>query len=179
MFSLVSIQVPRRAALLSALFLIPTTIHAQDHTSHAGHPAMAASGDTAFKSMKERGAKVMGVDQNSSLHHFDDLANGGRIVLERDTTDRAGVTAIRAHMREIAAEFAKGDFSAPSAVHATNVPGTATMKANAARIRYEAVDLPGGAEVRITTSDAASTRAVHRFLAYQRKEHRAPGVSMP
>ncbi|MDB4905293.1 MAG: hypothetical protein JWO05_77 [Gemmatimonadetes bacterium] len=179
MFTYASIDAPRRAMLLAALLIIPTTIHAQDHTTHAGHAAMAAAGDTAFKGMKERGAKVMGVDQESSLHHFDDLANGGRIALERDTTDSAGITAIRAHMREIAAQFASGDFSAPSAVHATNVPGTATMKANAARIRYEARDLPGGAEVRITTSDAASTRAVHRFLAYQRKEHRAPGVSMP
>jgi hypothetical protein len=42
-------------------------------------------------------------------------------------------------------------------------------------IAYRAVDRPRGAEVRITTTDAAAVRAVHAFLAFQRMDHRAAG----
>ena len=40
---------------------------------------------------------------------------------------------------------------------------------NALAFRYE--DLPGGGRVRITTSDANATNAVHEFLRYQIREH--------
>jgi len=54
--------------------------------------------------MQSRGAHVMGVDQYTSAHVFEDLPDGGRVVLERDdAADTAAIVAIRGHMREIAA----------------------------------------------------------------------------
>jgi hypothetical protein len=126
--------------------------------------------------VQERGATVMGVDQYSSAHVFEDLPDGGRIVLERgDSADSAGIATIRAHMRQIAADFAAGDFSKPFAVHAMVVPGTRTMAERRDRITYEATDRPQGAEVRILTADANAIAAVHEFLAFQRSDHRAAG----
>lgn len=118
----------------------------------------------------------MGVDQYTSTHVFESLPEGGRIILERPTeTDSADIATIRAHMRQIAGAFARGDFSAPGLVHAQQVPGTAVMVARAATLRYEAIDRPRGAEVRITTTDPVSLAAVHEFLAFQRADHRAAG----
>jgi hypothetical protein len=143
----------------------------------AGAPGVALSQashehDSAFKSLQRRGARVMGVDQYTSMHQFEALADGGRIELQRDVEDSAGVEAIRDHLRTIARQFAAGDFSASATIHAREVPGTAAIRARRASIRYAFRPLPRGGEVRITTRDAAALRAVHEFLAFQRADHR-------
>lgn len=134
-----------------------------------------ASPDTAFAELQARGAEAMGVDQYTSTHVFESLPDGGRIVLQRDSSDAVGTATIRAHMHDIAARFAAGDFSIPGMVHAQAVPGTDVMTVRMAFIRYVADTLPRGAQVRITTTDSAAVAAVHAFLAFQRMDHRAGG----
>ena len=69
--------------------------------------------DTGFAAMQARGQVVMGVDQYASAHVFEDLGDGGRIVLDADSaSDTAGIAAIRHHMRDIATAFRAGDFEA-------------------------------------------------------------------
>ena len=130
------------------------------------------AGDTAFKSMQSRGRMAMGVDQYTSTHRFEDLPDGGRIELQRNRPDSAGVEAIREHLRAIAQAFAKGDFAAPALVHAGEVPGAHTMAEKHRAIRYQYRALPLGGEVRITTGDAEALQAIHTFLEFQRREHR-------
>jgi len=126
--------------------------------------------------MQSRGAHVMGVDQYTSAHVFEDLPDGGRVVLERDdATDTAAIAKIRGHMRDIEAAFRAGDFTKPFEVHAQTVPGTAIMAARRGAIQYEAIDRPRGGEVRMRTSDATVVRAIHEFLAFQREQHHAAG----
>jgi len=151
-----------------AMLLLPIALHGQKSppTSH----------DTAFHSMQERGRTAMGVDQYTSTHHFDALPDGGRIELQRDVDDSAGVARIRAHMREIALAFKSGDFSTPAMVHMREVPGAKVMAARRAFITYEPRDLPRGAELYIRTSDAEARRAIHEFIAFQRGEHHATGM---
>ncbi len=131
------------------------------------------SADSAFAALQERGATAMGVDQYTSSHVFESLPAGGRIILQRDSVDSAGTATIRAHMLDIAARFSAGDFSIPGMVHAMEVPGTAVMSARRASIRYVADTLPRGAQVRILTTDPAALAAVHSFLEFQRRDHRA------
>jgi hypothetical protein len=126
--------------------------------------------------MQQRGRTVMGVDQYTSPHVFEDLADGGRIVLERsDPSDSVGIALIRDHMRSIAAAFRAGDFNKPFKVHAQTVPGTAVMAARRHLISYEVFDRPWGGEVRIRTADPAALAAIHEFLAFQRTAHHAAG----
>jgi hypothetical protein len=138
------------------------------------HDAAAGGGDTAFTAMQERGRTAMGVDQYTSSHVFEPLPDGGRIVLQRDSADAAGTAAIRAHMRDIAAAFARGDFAVPGFVHAQEVPGTAALAEARGAVTFTADTLPRGGQVRIRTADSALVRAVHEFLAFQRREHHAP-----
>lgn len=129
--------------------------------------------------MQARGEHVMGVDQYTSAHVFEDLPDGGRVVLERaDSADTAAIRTIRAHMRDIAGAFRAGDFTKPFAVHAQTVPGTAVMTAHRTAIRYEAIDRPRGGEVRISSADPAAVAAIHEFLAFQRGAHHAAGHEM-
>jgi hypothetical protein len=129
----------------------------------------------SFADMQERGRQVMGVDQYASAHVFEDLPDGGRIVLDaKDPSDTAAITAIRRHMREIETAFRAGDFAKPFQVHAMPVPGTDVMRSLHASIRYEAIDRPQGGEVRIRSPQPGAIAAIHQFLAFQRGAHHAP-----
>ena len=140
---------------------------------HAGSLGTASS-DSTFAEVQSRGHLAMGVDQYTSLHKFEPLPDGGSIALQRDTTDTAGVTQIRAHMRQIAGAFGRGDFTLPGFVHAREVPGTDEMRARRSAIRYMADTVPGGGIVRLRSADSIAIRAIHEFLAFQRHDHRTP-----
>jgi hypothetical protein len=137
-------------------------------------PGMMQStrGDSALGAIQERGKQAMGVDQYTSTHRFDVQSDGGRIELQRDVDDTAGVAAIRRHLQEIATAFTAGNFSIPEFVHVQNVPGTTVMAAKRDVITYTYRELPRGGEVRIVTKDADAIVAVHEFLAFQQREHR-------
>jgi cell pole-organizing protein PopZ len=153
---------------------VTTPMSASEHAMH--HPtAPVATSDSAFAAVQSRGKTVMGVDQFVSKHTFEDLADGGRVVLVIDPADAAGVHAIRDHMQTLAAAMTKGDFSMSAMVHATEVPGTKTMAIRGAAIAYRYEELPGGGAVRITVSnDLTALAAVREFLLFQRSDHRAP-----
>lgn len=165
---------------LTAAVLPPSLAaqHNHDHAAHAqhAHPTVQATQDSAFAALQARGHRAMGVDQYTSTHRFDALADGGRIELQRDSDDPEGIQTIRAHLRTIAGAFSRGDFATPAFVHAEQVPGTEVMAARRAHIRYLYRDLPRGGELRIVTGDAEALRAIHAFMAFQRADHRAGGV---
>src|SRR5947207_9828548 len=95
-----------------------------------GRESTGRQSDSGFAAMQARGQTVMGVDQYASAHVFEDLVDGGRIVLDaRSRSDTAGVVAIRRHMRDIATAFRAGDFAKPFGVHAQVVPGSPVMAA--------------------------------------------------
>ena len=170
----------RPLAIAAGLTLAAVQLSAQDHSTH-DHSAMssrAAAADTSYAAMQRRGRTAMGVDQYTSAHRFDDLPDGGRIVLVRDAEDSAGVRVIRAHLASIARQFSTGDFAVPGFVHDTTVPGTAVMRQRRAEISYRLELLPGGGAVVIRTGNAEAVRAVHAFLAFQRSEHHAPGTAL-
>jgi hypothetical protein len=164
-------SVPVPVLVLALLAAAPDLLTAQVHR-HTRHAGASSRADTAFDALQNRGARVMGVDQYTSSHKFEALPDGGRIELVRDVDDTAGVRAIQEHLRTVAHQFAAGDFSASSAVHAREVPGTAVMRARRLAIRYEFRPLPRGGELRITTADREALRAIHEFLAFQRADHR-------
>ena len=131
------------------------------------------SPDTTYRAMQQRGLQTMGVDQTTSSHGFQPLADGGRIVLVRDVNDPAGVARVRQHLRDMRRAFSAGDFSMPMFIHLKTVPGIAVMAARRAHIAYTESDLPNGAALRIRTDDPAAFDAIHQFLAFQRREHHA------
>lgn len=153
--------------LLIALTACGGTTVSRDRSSGAG-----ADSDRAFTRVQSRGHDAMGVDQYTSLHHFESLPDGGRISLQRDPGDSVGVAQIRGHMGVIAKAFAEGNFALPGLVHDREVPGTSEMAARRSRINYSVETLPGGGQLRLTTVDSTALSAIHEFLAFQRRDHR-------
>jgi len=154
--------------IFAACALAAAPLAAQQHDPSHSH------GDSAYAAMQARGAHVMGVDQYTSGHVFEPLPTGGRIELQRQVDDSAGVAQVRHHLQDIVAAFGRGEFNAPFEVHATDVPGTKVMASHRDAISYVMRLLPRGGEVVISSRDPEVVAAVHDFLAFQRREHRAP-----
>jgi hypothetical protein len=134
----------------------------------------ARTGPDPHAAMDQRGAMVMGFDQNTTAHHFYLYEDGGAIdVSVKDAGDTADRDAIRSHLRHIAALFGQGDFDAPMLVHdSKNVPGTAVMTKLKAAIAYVYGETPTGGRVDIATRHPAALNAVHEFLRFQIAEHK-------
>jgi hypothetical protein len=131
----------------------------------------AATEDSTFAAMQNRGQMAMGVDQYKSTHKFEVTGDGGRIELQSDKGDALEVAQIRAHLRLIQHSFEAGDFTTPTFVHSHEMPGTAVLTAKRGAITYTYADLPRGGEVRIHTSDPEVKKAIKEFLNAQGSEH--------
>jgi hypothetical protein len=121
----------------------------------------------------QRGAHVMGFDQDATVHHFRLHPDGGAIdIAAKDGADAVNRDAIRSHLPHIAQMFGDGNFEAPMLIHDTNVPGTARMADLKSRIRFVYVETPQGGRLDIFTSDAGALAAVHEFMRFQIADHR-------
>ena len=174
-FSIVSMHTTIRS--LVAVFLAVSV----QSVARAQHPAMPP-GMTHEQHMaqmqkdaelKKRGAAAMGFDQEKTTHHFRLRADGGAIeVTANDAADAATIGAVRRHLKQIAEEFAKGDFGKPLATHGEEPPGVATMRERRDAVAFRYEDDTSGGRVRMTTADARALAAIHEFLRYQIAEHK-------
>jgi hypothetical protein len=122
----------------------------------------------------DRGAEVMGFDQDKTAHHFYLYADGGAIdVGVKDAADARDRDAIRMHLPHIASMFGSGNFDAPMLVHETkDVPGIGVLADHRNDITYRYRETPAGGRVEILTTNADALAAVHAFLRYQIREHK-------
>lgn len=127
----------------------------------------------------QRGAQVMPFDLDRTLHVFERTDDGGlQTVTARAAADHDQIALIRAHLREEAASFSRGDFSDPAAIHGDTMPGLAELRASAGQIDVRYSDLPDGAQISYRTDDPALIEALHHWFAAQLSDHgqhAAPG----
>jgi len=122
--------------------------------------------------LKARGALAMGFDQDKTAHHFLLTADGGIIeVGVSDPLDTTNRDAIRSHLKEIAREFARGDFTRPFATHNEIPAGVKAMQQRSGSIAFRYEDTASGGRVVIRTADRRARTAVQEFLRYQIREH--------
>lgn len=133
----------------------------------------SASTSHQHAGMNQRGAQVMGFDQDKTTHHFYLYTDGGAIdVSVKETSDKTNLDAIRSHLPHIAMMFGQGNFEAPMLVHDTNVPGTAEMAKLKDRLTFKYTETSKGGRVDMTTTDADALAAVHAFLTFQISDHK-------
>src|SRR5687768_16760813 len=123
--------------------------------------------------MHQRGAQVMGFDQDKTAHHFYLFSDGGAIdVSVKDASDKTNLDAIRAHLPHIVMMFSEGNFEASMLVHGTEVPGTPELKKIKDTITWKYEESARGGRVTISTANAEALKAVHAFLRYQITDHK-------
>ncbi len=153
------------ATLLLALGQHPSMPAGMTHEQHVEQ--MRRDAETMA-----RGKVAMGFDQDATTHHFQLEPDGGTISVEvKDPRDTVGRDQIRAHLREIAADFARGAFDKPFATHAEVPPGVPALQRLKDRVAYTYENTERGGRVRIRTSHDEARAAIHEFLRYQIREH--------
>jgi hypothetical protein len=85
-----------------------------------------------------------------------------------DTANFDGAGRISIHLRDAAAQFARGDFTAPQFSQGQPPPGTTVMRQMRNRITYTSHSIDGGAELIISSQDAKAVEAIHQFLEFER-----------
>jgi hypothetical protein len=121
-----------------------------------------------------RGDHAMGFSHENTKHHFELLGDGGIIEVDANNeTDTATRDQIRQHLTHIASMFSANNFDVPMFIHGTVPPGVPVMKEKHSAIAYTFAQTPRGAMVRIFTHDPEALSAIHEFLAFQIKDHRA------
>jgi hypothetical protein len=143
--------------------------------SLAGPCAFAAPAGDGHRQadVARRGADVMPFSLDATLHVFTRQRNGGvQRVLARDRGDAHQVALVRQHLREIRAQFLRGDFSGPSHIHGADMPGLAELQAAAPgqlAIRYR--EVPGGAELVFRSRSRKLVAALHQWFDAQVSDH--------
>jgi hypothetical protein len=148
---------------------------AQPATGPAAHPHAGPAHPMAERQaeVSGRGQHVMPFDLAATLHVFTKTTSGGiEKVVARRAGDRAQVRLVRAHLKDIQAQFAQGDFSAPAHIHGDAMPGLRELEGaprGAVRIAYR--EVPAGAELVFTSGDRKLVAAVHRWFDAQVADH--------
>lgn len=122
-----------------------------------------------------RGAQVMPFELAATSHLFTKNRNGGlQQVLVKDPKDKEQLRLVRSHLREIAARFQAGDFSAPARIHGEAMPGLAQLQqVRPGEITVHYSELRNGAQIRYATSDPALVPVLHQWFDAQLSDHGA------
>lgn len=142
----------------------------------AGARAQQAAAATQRQAeVAERGAQVMPFDLAATGHVFTKNSNGGlQQVLVKDVGNKEQLRLVRSHLREIAARFQNGDFSAPTRIHGASMPGLEQLKrARPGEITIHYRELFNGAQIRYATSSPALVPVLHGWFDAQLADHGA------
>lgn len=120
-----------------------------------------------------RGHDVMPFSLAATQHVFTKTGEGGvQRVVARDPRDAGQVELVRGHLRDIQAQFQRGDFSGPAHIHGEHMPGLAELAAarpGDLEVGYREVQ--GGAELAYRARDPALVAAVHHWFDAQLSDH--------
>ncbi len=148
-------------------------LHEKHTKQKSADSTSRANGHAGHGSEVDRRHDTLGMSHSTSTHSFRLFDDGGAIELRANhSEDRPTVEGIRVHLRDIAGQFSKGDFSTPGFVHGYAPDGVEPMKELGEAIRYTYEELPEGGRIRIRTNSSAARDVIHAFLRFQIIEHR-------
>jgi hypothetical protein len=123
-------------------------------------------------SVHNMGQTVMPFDLGETTHVFEMTETGGiQEVISDDPSDDAQVSLIRQHLQHEALRFGAGDFSDPTSLHGSNMPGLAELAQGAESMTIDYTELPAGARLTFSTSESILVTAIHRWFGAQLSDH--------
>lgn len=139
-------------------------------------PASAGAGAADVQRQAEvakLGADVMPFSLKATTHVFTRATDGGtQRVVAKNAADAQQVKLVREHLREIRAQFLKGDYSGPSHIHGADMPGLAELQAaKPGQVSIDYKDVKAGAELTYRTADTKLVAALHRWFDAQLSDH--------
>jgi hypothetical protein len=99
-------------------------------------------------------------------------------VVAKNAADAQQVRLVREHLQDIRAQFLKGDYSGPSHIHGTDMPGLAELQAaKRGQVSIDYKDVKAGAELTYRTADTKLVAALHRWFDAQLSDHGADATA--
>jgi hypothetical protein len=126
----------------------------------------------------QRGAEVMPFNLKATTHIFTKSRDGGsQRVVAKAPSDEVQIRLIRTHLREIQAEFRRGDFSAPARIHVADMPGLSQLRAaNPGQISIAYRDVYGGGELTYRSNNPKLVSSLHAWFDAQLSDHGADAM---
>ena len=118
------------------------------------------------------GQSVMPFDLGQTTHIFEMTETGGiQEVISDDPSDASQVSLIRQHLQHEALRFQAGDFSDPTSLHGSDMPGLAQLAESADKIAIDYAKLPNGARLTFSSTNFSLVTALHRWFGAQLSDH--------
>jgi len=129
--------------------------------------------------VRQRSADVMPFDMMATAHIFTKDSTGGvQRVVARRGDDAQQIQMVRAHLKEISEKFRQGDFTSPTHVHGTSMPGLAALKAAPpGDLQSTYREIPAGAEIVYFSRNPSVVTAVHQWFDAQLSDHGADAMA--
>ena len=122
----------------------------------------------------ERGAEVMPFDLEATTHTFTKTDRGGiQIVVADDPDDEGQIALIRDHLREEQANFSRGDYDDPAAIHGHDMDGVAELQEGYADVTVSYTERPDGAQLKYESNRSDLVEAIHAWFDRQVMDHGA------
>jgi hypothetical protein len=122
--------------------------------------------------VREKGTEIMPFDLDKTLHTFEKSSAGGvQIVSLRDINNAEQLIPIREHLKKIANDFENGNFDDPVSIHGSDMPGLATLQANASKFSIKYFELENGAKLEYSSTDKDIISAIHLWFDAQVNDH--------
>jgi len=122
----------------------------------------------------QMGSQVMPFDLTKTQHIFEMTDTGGiQQVIVRDQKDSDQIALIRKHLMHESMRFSMGDYSDPTSVHGTEMPGIKELEADPSKIKVAYSELTNGAQLVFVTTDIHLVTAIHRWFGAQLSDHGA------
>lgn len=121
----------------------------------------------------ERGADVMPFALKATTHVFVKTGTGGtQQVVAKDPKDAQQIRLAREHLKDIAEQFSKGDFTGPTHIHGADMPGLVALKnAKPSEIEISYKPIESGGQVTYTTTNPDLVKALHEWFDAQLSDH--------
>jgi hypothetical protein len=126
----------------------------------------------------QRGAQVMPFNLKATTHVFTKTADGGvQRVVAKDSADTAQVRLIRAHLKELQAQFRRGDFSDPAKIHGTDMPGLVQLSAaRPGELTVDYKEISNGAQLTYRSDKPELVAAIGAWFDAQLSDHGADAM---
>ena len=120
------------------------------------------------------GSQVMPFDLSKTKHIFEMNESGGiQKVVVRNQKEIDQLPAIRQHLMHEAARFSEGDFSDPTSLHGTGMPGVKELEAGASGLEIEYSEIPDGGQITFKAGELSLITAIHQWFGAQLSDHGA------
>lgn len=121
----------------------------------------------------DRGTMVMPFDLDKTAHSFIRTETGGvQEVRAKDPLDTTQIVLIRAHLKEEAEKFSRGDFGDPQVLHGEDMPGLKVLASARGKFEVTYQDITDGGRLTYVTTDLQITAALHEWFMVQIMDHR-------